>query len=334
MPSKIKELTQGMAMIVTDLHGDWNAYQSYRNCFLELYKHKKVDYFILCGDYVHNDNTELDSSLEILQDLQDLQMKYGNEVIIPLCGNHEFPHIYNIPLMRGSQDCTSFLEKKILQLENKKLDATITFLKSSPFYIRTLAGVMIAHAGAHKVPAQKKNVSILTNWDHDAFILEIEKYMNKAGRENLKQDYQSTLMVDYDYLAELFFGAKGPNDRNYYHLLRSYIFHQNPKFSLLWHTLFTKNEQEFGEQEYCNIILPMFLETWSQNAPAKQSWLVSGHIATENGYKVVGEQQLRIASFSHATPPNSGKYLLLDCKNKQMSMKSLLAGLQSLPHFI
>jgi Icc-related predicted phosphoesterase len=81
-------------MVVTDLHGDWDAYQRYRDCFVDLQAKGQANCLIFTGDLIHRDApTHPDCSLEIVLDVISLQETFG-EAIICLCGNHELPHLY------------------------------------------------------------------------------------------------------------------------------------------------------------------------------------------------------------------------------------------------
>ncbi len=63
--TRVIDLEAGMAMVVTDLHGDWDAYQRYRDRFLDLRANGRADYLILTGDLIHHEGSEAeDKSLE------------------------------------------------------------------------------------------------------------------------------------------------------------------------------------------------------------------------------------------------------------------------------
>ena len=75
--SRVIDIKQGTAMVVTDLHGDWEAYCLYRDAFRRLYDQKEVDCLVLCGDFVHHEFRERDCSLDIVLDLIQFQKSYG-----------------------------------------------------------------------------------------------------------------------------------------------------------------------------------------------------------------------------------------------------------------
>ena len=74
-------------------------------------------------------------------------------------------------------------------------------------------------------------------------------------------------------------------------------------------------------------LLSVFLQTYSEDAPAPQRFLVTGHMRTDGGHTVVAENHLRIASSAHATPREAGQYLLLDFGKPVESMDMLVASL-------
>ncbi len=47
---RLWSLDAGMAMAVTDLHGDWGAYQRHRDRFVDLEAKGRADYLIFTGD--------------------------------------------------------------------------------------------------------------------------------------------------------------------------------------------------------------------------------------------------------------------------------------------
>ena len=55
---RVVDLEAGIAMVVTDLHGDWDAYRRYRDKFLTLRANGRADYFILTGDLIHHEGME------------------------------------------------------------------------------------------------------------------------------------------------------------------------------------------------------------------------------------------------------------------------------------
>ncbi len=45
----------GVAMVVTDLHGDWEAYARYRDRFVELLAAGRADCLVFAGDLIHRE---------------------------------------------------------------------------------------------------------------------------------------------------------------------------------------------------------------------------------------------------------------------------------------
>ena len=90
---RLWSLNSGVAMVITDLHGDWKTYQCLRDRFTDLHAKGKADCLIFTGDIIHSDSEKFpDQSVEIVLDILNLQSNFG-EAIIYLCGNHELPHI-------------------------------------------------------------------------------------------------------------------------------------------------------------------------------------------------------------------------------------------------
>ena len=107
----------------------------------------------------------------------------------------------------------------------------------------------------------------------------------------------------------------------------------HPDFELLWAAFFTRNEQQYGERDYAIFLdallrdlsllrVHRFADTFHQ-----QEVLVTGHIACQDGYTLVADRQLRLASGSHAQPRRSAHYLLFDAERPVQRVDELLGGL-------
>lgn len=327
---RVLDISEGTAMVVSDIHGDWDIYRRYRDEFLQQRERGNMQIWILTGDIIHNDYTEYDHSMEILSDLIRLQKTYGSSIIIPILGNHELPHIYGIFLMRGDMDCTSYWERNWAKLDPEAGQAIMAFLKAMPLYIRTKAGVMLSHAGADANATLLYAMRILSNLDHNAILDKANAALEHYGREKFVEEYRQTLMLDYAKAAQFFFGATGPQDPRYYYLARSRLLNQDKRYQLLWSVLFTYNEKHFENENQYTKILQQFLQLWSKESPYPQKWIVAGHIAAPAGFEVICGQHLRIASFTHAIPTNEGKYLVFDCGNPNITMSHLVEKLRPL----
>ena len=135
---RLWSLEAGVAMVVTDLHGDWDTYQRYRDRFVDLQAANNANCLIFTGDLIHAENQHSDRSIKIVLDVLALQNSYG-PAIIYLCGNHELPHIYGLNLAKGDRIYTPDFEKSLT--ESKQRDEVITLFASLSFYVRTRAGV-------------------------------------------------------------------------------------------------------------------------------------------------------------------------------------------------
>jgi len=93
--------TQGVAMVITDLHGNGGVWQRLRDEFLRAHEAGEVQSLIMCGDLIHSNSPDFDDSLSMVLDVMRLQADLGPDTIVMLCGNHEMPHIYGMTLARG-----------------------------------------------------------------------------------------------------------------------------------------------------------------------------------------------------------------------------------------
>lgn len=322
---RVVDLTEGTAMIVTDLHGDWDAYQRYRDLFLELNKYGRADYFILDGDLIHYSGpAALDKSVEIVLDVLRLREAMGNRVIY-LLGNHEIPHIYSITLRKKENLFTPRFE---LAMGAYRKQIT-TFFADLPFFVRTHGGVTITHAGASSAIGEPDGAARLFNFSHQAVLERGRQEITPESRPYLIREMRQQYGVTYNQMVREWFGVTGLDDPRYDDfLVGSMVISNDPDMDILWPAFFTRNEKEYGEYNY-TLLVDTYLKALSSNFH-RQRVLVTGHIdCRQNGYKLVNRHQLRVASAKHAIPREAGKYLLLDVKKQIETAEDLLPFMQS-----
>ena len=245
---RVLDFDQGVAMIVSDLHGDWRGYCYYRDLFLARQHQGRVQRLILCGDLIHREQEDQpDGSLAMVEDIMRLQNFYGPEVVVMLAGNHEIPHVYGMPLFRKNRQCTPPFEAALVEAGPERREAVIAFFDSLPFYVRTAAGVLITHAGAHSASAVAAAKEILEWFDHSALLAQAEREMGHRGREQMLRQYQQTYMIDYLSLAQRLLAVTSREDPRFHHLLRVPLLQEDHRFTLLWKALFSGNEKEMGK---------------------------------------------------------------------------------------
>ena len=322
---RLWSLESGTAMIVTDLHGDWDAYQRYRDRFTKLQAKNRVDCLVFTGDLIHSSlSGQPDSSIQIVLDVLALQAIYGSAVIY-LCGNHELPHIYSIGLAKGDREYTPAFEAALSQSERRT--EVRDLFDTLPFYIRTRAGVSLAHAGAPAAMADPRNALRIFNWSHQNLLNWAQESLAGADVEVMRCAYAKLNQAEsYEALTRHYTAVAGPDDSRYDHLLRGFLTAAAPEFELLWSALFTRCEEEYGA-DY-GILLDALLRELSVGF-IPQRFLVSGHMVTPNGYRVIDRVQLRLASAWHARPREAGQYLIFDVARSIQSVEDLLARLES-----
>lgn len=304
---RVVDLDQGSAFVVTDLHGAWEPYARYRDHFLALREQGLADSLIFLGDVIHGYGAEEeDYSLAILWDIMQLQSELGPQTVIMLLGNHELPHIYGVSLSKGNIEFTPRFEHGLGEYRPYVLD----FLMSLPFCVRTLGGVMLTHAGAIASIATPQVAQWLLTFSHQALLDEADKLLN---REDVVSLIGSTLhigLAEYDRMARHYLAVSGPDDPRYYDLLRGFIIGNLKEWQNLWDFFF--NQCEVGTSAvFYRKVLDRFLEVYS-TPEMQERVLVTGHMSANNGYAVIANQQLRLASWAHAVPRESGRYLLFD----------------------
>jgi len=325
--SRLWSINSGVAMVVTDLHGDWKTYQYYRDCFLDLQINGKADCLIFTGDLIHSESRDFsDQSVDIVLDILNLQSKFG-EAILYLCGNHELPHVYGYGLAKGQTEYTPAFENQMAQ-RNARTEIIDLFYKL-PFYIRTAAGVSVSHAGATPMISNSRSAVTLFNWDHQTILAEARAKLADGDRDGLRRAYARLSQADsYDDLALKYLAVSEMHDPRYDDLLLGFFVTSNNEFDLLYSALSTACEHEFELEAYNNALANLL--HYLSVEYSTQSLLVTGHMTVQDGYQVVTKSQLRIASGAHAKPLHTGKYLLFDTAQPIGNMENLLGGLLSI----
>ncbi|MBE2220163.1 MAG: metallophosphoesterase [Anaerolineae bacterium] len=319
--NRVLDLEAGIAMVVTDLHGDGEAYARYRDRFLDLHAHGQADFLILAGDLLHRTPPDPDNSLAMILDVLRLKAELGDRIIY-LMGNHEMPHRYSFTLQRGNDVFTPRFEWAMA--DNRP--QIMALLDSLPFYVRTKAGVSLCHAGAF--PGASSSVGErLFALSHEMVLAETAVAIPSEIRPGYRRLLARQNKTSYDQLIHDNFAITSPDDPRYDDpLIGSVALSNHPDLSLLWNALFTRNEIQHGrayptyQKELLHALSYQF---------DTQATLVTGHIDCESGYTLVNKQQLRLASAKHAHPRESGHFLLFDVGEKISSAEELLTNLGS-----
>jgi hypothetical protein len=323
MTNRVVDLERGRVMVVTDLHGDWLAYWHYCKRFLELRARGEADTLIFAGDLIHSEGPEAaDYSLEMVLDLLHLRQELGERLIV-LLGNHELPHLYGFPLSKGDVVYTPRFEKALGEYRADIL----AFFDSLPFFVRTRAGVAVAHAGASRAGATLRTFQALKSYSHAAELALVDSMLAGQDRDSLRAGLGKLNAQSYGDMAEEFLGITSPLHPRYDDLLRGlFVQSWSENFQHLWDALINRNEHEYGEGAYRSH-LNHFLDHLSAGF-VPQRFLVCGHIGVPaGGAQVVLGKQLRLASWTHAAPPEAGEYLLFDAGRPVQTMDALKEGL-------
>ena len=320
---RVVDLSQGQAMVVTDLHGDWDAYQRYRDTFLQLQALGQADTLILSGDMIHASAPPgQDKSVEIVLDIIRLKEELG-ERIIYLLGNHEIPHIYSITLQKGDDLFTPRFEMAMGDHRQK----IVSFFHTLPFYVRTPGGISICHAGASTALGETNGVERLFNFSHQTILNRTRAQITKEERPDLIRAMRRKHGRTYNEMARKWFAVTGLNDPRYDDFLVGTIATSDEDFELLWPALFSRNEKEYGNSSY-QVLLNTLLQSLSAGYE-RQTVLVTGHIDVRGGYKLVNRRQLRLASAKHASPREAGLYLLFNTQERFNKADELVSNLSS-----
>ena len=323
---RVVDLAKGRAMVVTDLHGDWDAYERYRDTFLNLLALGEADLLILDGDMIHaSAPPEQDKSVEIVLDVIRLKQEFGDRVIYVL-GNHELPHIYSITLQKGDDLFTPRFEMGM----GKHRSQIVSFFDSLPFYVRTPGGVSICHAGASTALGETNGVARLFNFSHQQVLKRTRALITQEERPSLVRAMRKMHGRTYNEMARKWFAVTGLDDPRYDDFLVGTLATSDEDFDLLWSAMFSRNEKEYGNSSY-QVLLNTLLQTLSSSFE-RQFVLVTGHIDVRGGYKLVNRQQIRLASAKHASPREAGLYLLFNVEEKIETAADLVPHLRSVFH--
>jgi hypothetical protein len=328
---RLWSVQSGRLMVVTDLHGDWEAYTRTREVFLQQMDEGEVDGPVFTGDLIHSESEEKeDSSLEIVLDIIRLREQYGDRVIV-LLGNHEMPHIYSTTLSRGNTDYTPGFEAALS--EKNVRQQVRSFFSSLPFYLRSASGVCITHAGASSALAQAHTATALFQWNHDQLLQQAEMLLVEQDRKKLRESFAHTNgSRDYSKLVSELFGLHSPSDPAYDDPLRGFMVTLTPAFRILWTALFTRCEKEYGRR-YSEILDASMIQLSHNFTP--QRVLVTGHMAVSGGVEILsggsgGCYQIRIASAAHAHPRISGRSLIFNAGTPFKNIKDLVTGVKNI----
>jgi hypothetical protein len=323
---RLWSLDAGMAMVVTDLHGDWEAYVRYRDRFVALHATGQADCLIFTGDLIHRETGDgPDRSLEIIVDILALRARYG-DLIIYLCGNHELPHLYGIVLSRGAVDYTPSFEAALSWSGQR--DTVIELFDSLPFFLRTAAGVCLTHAGAAAAMADLGAAYRMFGWRHRDMRDWADAQLAGGDIAELRGGYaRLSGEASYAAMAQRYLSASEPGDPRYDDLLRGFLVGGSADFQPVYDTLFTRCEQQAGESVYAKHMEALLAHAGQGYFP--QRALVAGHMAVTGGHILVAERHLRLASATHARPREAGQYLRFDAARPIGAARDLLAGLES-----
>jgi hypothetical protein len=323
---RLWSLDAGVAMVVTDLHGDWDAYVRYRDRFVALHATGEADCLILTGDLIHREpEAGPDQSIEIIADILALRAQYGDSIIY-LSGNHELPHLYGIVLSKGAITYTPAFEAALSWSGQR--DKVVELFESLPFFLRTAAGVCLTHAGAAAAMADVGAAHRLFGWRHRDMRDWADAQLAGGDIADLRSGYaRLSGEASYEAMAQRYLSASDPDNPRYDDLLRGFLVSGNADFRLVYDTLFTRCEQQVGQSVYAAHVEAL-LSYVSKDYFAQHA-LVAGHMQVIGGHMLIVGRHLRLASAAHARPREAGRYLLFDAARPIGSASDLLAGLKS-----
>ena len=105
--------------------------------------------------------------------------------------------------------------------QSGRRDDILALFESLPFFIRTAAGVSIAHAGASAPLADRAQAARLFDWNHQALRAWAEERLARATVPNCAAATRGSVAKrSYDAMARRYLAVSGPADPRYDDLLR------------------------------------------------------------------------------------------------------------------
>jgi Icc-related predicted phosphoesterase len=317
----IININRGNILVATDLHGNWDDYFKIKRKFLDFKQKGKADFLVLAGDLIHKYNGFEDNSVKILDDLIDKP----DPSIIPILGNHEFMHIYHLCVTRQGEE--GIVEPFETAIESNR-EKYIGFFMNMAYAVITKGGIIINHTGANPPMAgfcrpeyndlmQKEMqgthpTDYIRGLDHNT-LLDILKAQT---REHIEQT-DSNLKKNKGKLDPQFFDDFTPQVGEF--------FMSQPIGQYLWDVFFNRNEFEYGNTNYKQM-LTNFLENFNtDNIPL--DYLVCGHIPVQNGCETFGGRQLRLSS-SYGAHLHNKLMAYIDASVKYSSINDVVNRLE------
>ena len=282
----ICDILFGKLMIVSDLHGNGFDFRQVLKVYSKLKSQGKADYLVFLGDLIHAyPGKQKDESLEMVEELIEMRANQEGSDVICLLGNHEFVHIYHIPLQKGHLEFTSWFENRI----RKNREEIIRFFMDMPLMLRTKGGVLVNHTGSSD-----------RYQNNEQFDLEWFKNYKHAG------EFKTHLENIHAYDPQI--GS---------------LFMSTAEGGYLWDVLMNGNERQFGEEypEFINDLL-VFASADREDSPLTA--IVSGHIGVEYGAEIIGENKLRLCSSAGCLRDLEKKYLLIDADREYANSLELM----------
>ncbi|WP_321309109.1 metallophosphoesterase [Marinifilum fragile] len=282
----IRDISSGKLMIVSDLHGNGFDFRQILKVYGQQKERGRADYLVFLGDLIHAYPGKMkDESRDMVMQLMEMGANQPDSDIICLLGNHEFVHIYHIPLQKGPLEFTSWFENRI----RKNREEIIRFFMNMPFMIRTQGGVLITHTGASDRYGENEKFDLqwLKNYKHQP---EFNDHIKNIGK------YDPYVGADFMHTQEGDF---------------------------LWDILMNGNEKQYKE-EYEEMVSQMLHRLSEDRKENPLRILVSGHIGVDYGAEMVGEKQLRICSSAGCLRDLEKKFMLISAEKEYADSEALL----------
>lgn len=309
----ILDLEEGRLLVASDLQGNWQDYQLIRQRFHGLKSDGLVDILVFDGDLIHSMDSTPDDSKRILDDLID----HPSLDVIPVLGNHELMHIYDMQVQKRGVELVVPLEIRIRENRRKYME----FFMQMPYAIRTQGGVVINHTGPNRAMAGRR-FGLLFDSEEPELVDDGKpfEWMENLNHSSLRQK-ALTLANMHVWPGE----SKLEDDLSCYQPEIGRAFLQLKEGQYIWEVFFNANEWESRHQDQYPETLERFLKAMSHGTN-EMKFLVSAHKPVPEGHCVIAEKQLRICS-SYGAQEKQKRLVIVDAKKEYRSMRELVASI-------
>lgn len=157
-------------------------------------------------------------------------------------------------MLSGRNKVSSYTPQFEIALSDHR-PAVVSLFDELPFYVRTRAGVALAHAGASHAASTVEGLRRLADYSHSAEMAKVDALLEGQDRASVRAGLAKLSGQDYAVLVEQNMGLTDSDDPRYDDVLRGVLVTGlSSDFQRLWEATFNKNEHQYGLEEYARLL--------------------------------------------------------------------------------